>query len=48
MGPTAEGVERAELGEALAGLGCTYGQGFHYAPPLSADDALAYWLERNA
>ena len=48
METTAEGVERAELGEALAGLGCTYGQGFHYAPPLSADDALAYWLERNA
>ena len=44
---TAEGIERAELGEALAEMGCTYGQGYHYARPMPADDALAYWRERN-
>jgi diguanylate cyclase (GGDEF)-like protein len=48
METTAEGVENAALGEALARLGCTYGQGFHYAPPLDGDAALAYWLARNA
>jgi diguanylate cyclase (GGDEF)-like protein len=48
MDTLAEGIERAELGEVLAAMGCTYGQGFHYARPLEADAALAYWLERNA
>jgi diguanylate cyclase (GGDEF)-like protein len=48
MDTLAEGIERAELGEVLAGMGCTYGQGFHYARPLEADAALAYWLERSA
>ncbi|HEY0324516.1 MAG TPA: EAL domain-containing protein, partial [Allosphingosinicella sp.] len=45
---TAEGIERAELGDALAAMGCTYGQGYHYARPMPADEALAYWRERNA
>jgi diguanylate cyclase (GGDEF)-like protein len=48
METTAEGIERAELGEVLTQMGCTYGQGFHYAHPLEADAALAYWLERSA
>jgi EAL domain-containing protein (putative c-di-GMP-specific phosphodiesterase class I) len=48
MDTLAEGIERAELGEVLAAMGCTYGQGFHFAPPLGADAALAYWLERSA
>jgi diguanylate cyclase (GGDEF)-like protein len=48
METTAEGVETAQLGDKLAALGCTYGQGFYYAEPCSADEALAYWVERSA
>lgn len=48
METTAEGIEEAALGETLAGMGCTYGQGFHYARPMEAEAALAYWLSRNA
>ena len=40
METTAEGIESAALAEALRGLGCTYGQGFHYAEPMPADAAL--------
>ncbi|AHE57351.1 putative bifunctional diguanylate cyclase/phosphodiesterase [Sphingomonas sanxanigenens] len=43
METTAEGVETIELSQTLAALGCTYGQGFHYAPPLDAATALAFW-----
>jgi diguanylate cyclase (GGDEF)-like protein len=45
---TAEGVETIELSQTLAALGCTHGQGYFYAMPLSAEDAFAYWLSRNA
>ena len=38
---TAEGVETNDLAQTLAGLGCTYGQGYLYAPALSADAAYA-------
>jgi EAL domain-containing protein (putative c-di-GMP-specific phosphodiesterase class I) len=48
METTAEGIECAELAQALAELGCATGQGFHFARPLTADDALDYWLSRNA
>ena len=48
METTAEGIESAELAEALCAMGCTYGQGFHYAEPMTADAAFAYWRERNA
>lgn len=48
MKTIAEGIESAELADALTGLGCTYGQGFHFARPLAPDEALAYWVERNA
>jgi diguanylate cyclase (GGDEF)-like protein len=47
METTAEGIENAELALGLAELGCTYGQGFHYAEALAADEALAYWLDRD-
>ena len=39
---TAEGIETIELGHTLAALGCTRGQGYHFARPLPADAALAY------
>jgi diguanylate cyclase (GGDEF)-like protein len=48
METLAEGIECAQLGAVLAAMGCTYGQGYHYARPLEADAALNYWLERNA
>ncbi|MEM1131496.1 MAG: bifunctional diguanylate cyclase/phosphodiesterase [Pseudomonadota bacterium] len=48
METTAEGIETVELSNTLAALGCTHGQGYYYSRPLSADDALAYYLERSA
>jgi EAL domain-containing protein (putative c-di-GMP-specific phosphodiesterase class I) len=48
MATTAEGIESADLARALTRLGCTHGQGFHFARPLPAEAALDYWLSRNA
>ena len=48
MRTVAEGVETAELAQMLGALGCDYGQGYHYARPLEADDAYALLVERNA
>jgi diguanylate cyclase (GGDEF)-like protein len=48
METTAEGIESQTLAAAVTELGCTYGQGYHYSEALPGDDALAYWLERNA
>ena len=48
MQTTAEGIETVELGQTLAVLGCTYGQGFVYSRPLERDVAYAYLCERNA
>ena len=48
MRTTAEGIEQGEMAEELARLGCDFGQGYHFARPLRAEDAYAYWLERNA
>ena len=42
MATTAEGIETPALAETLAGLGCTTGQGYLYAEPLSADDAFSF------
>ncbi|MEY4269886.1 MAG: hypothetical protein RLZZ58_1102 [Pseudomonadota bacterium] len=43
MQTTAEGIETGEQARLLAALGCDYAQGFHFAKPMGADDALAYW-----
>jgi diguanylate cyclase (GGDEF)-like protein len=48
METIAEGIDSPELAELLTDLGCTIGQGFHYAQPMPGDDALTYWLDRNA
>lgn len=48
MATTAEGVESEELARALTELGCSHGQGFHFAEPLLPEAARAYWLSRNA
>ncbi len=48
MQTVAEGIETPELAQTLAALGCTYGQGYHFARPLGADAAYQFLLERNA
>ncbi|WP_085810139.1 bifunctional diguanylate cyclase/phosphodiesterase [Sphingomonas sp. TZW2008] len=47
METVAEGIETQELGQTLAALGCTYGQGYAYARPLAADDAYALLAART-
>ncbi len=42
---TAEGIETPELAGALAALGCTTGQGYHFGRPMTADSALAYAMD---
>ena len=44
----AEGVENAEMARSLLSIGCDYGQGFGYAPALSAQDAEVYLNESYA
>ncbi|WP_375394997.1 putative bifunctional diguanylate cyclase/phosphodiesterase [uncultured Sphingomonas sp.] len=48
MQTTAEGIETVELGQTLAALGCTYGQGYIYARPLEADAAYAFACASSA
>ena len=48
MRTTAEGIESNELAQTLAALGCTYGQGYLYARPLEAEDALAMIVSARA
>ena len=47
MSTTAEGIETVELATTLATLGCASGQGFYFAKPLEADQALEYWKSRR-
>ncbi|MEO1045216.1 MAG: bifunctional diguanylate cyclase/phosphodiesterase [Pseudomonadota bacterium] len=47
METTAEGVETLELSNTLAALGCSHGQGYYYAKPLTADEALDFYLQRT-
>ena len=44
----AEGVENATMAKQLMELGCHYGQGFGYAPALSAQEAEVYLNESYA
>ena len=41
----AEGVENAQMAQQLLSLGCDYGQGYGYAPALSAQEAEVYLNE---
>ena len=47
MSTTAEGIETVELATTLAALGCASGQGYYFAKPLEADEALRYWRDRR-
>ncbi len=44
----AEGVENAPMACRLLELGCHYGQGYGYAPALSATEAEVYLNESYA
>jgi EAL domain-containing protein (putative c-di-GMP-specific phosphodiesterase class I) len=46
MRAVAEGVEEKAVADALIGLGCQYGQGLHFGPPIPAS-GLAACLEKN-
>lgn len=46
MKTTAEGIEDADSAATLRDMGCTYGQGYHFAKPLGADEAYEFWLSR--
>jgi diguanylate cyclase (GGDEF)-like protein len=45
---TAEGIDSPGLVTALAAMGCSRGQGFHFAQALPADAAFDYWRSRSA
>lgn len=48
MRTTAEGIESEEISLILRRLGCSVGQGFYYARPLSEDDAFAFLIADKA
>jgi len=45
MKATAEGIEDADVAEALRKMGCAYGQGYYFAKPMAAEEAFDYWME---
>jgi EAL domain-containing protein (putative c-di-GMP-specific phosphodiesterase class I) len=47
MRVVAEGVETVEQMEILKQLGCEYGQGYLFSPPLTAEAAELLILNRN-
>ncbi len=44
----AEGIEARRQATVLGDLGCPYGQGFHYSPPLPAEEITEYLAARAA
>ncbi|BAK64766.1 hypothetical protein SLG_00910 [Sphingobium sp. SYK-6] len=48
MQTTAEGIEKREMADALAALGCHYGQGYFFARPLPPVEAYRYWVDRSS
>jgi diguanylate cyclase (GGDEF)-like protein len=44
MATTAEGIETPTLADTLSGLGCTTGQGYLYAKPMTSDEAFSFAL----
>jgi c-di-GMP phosphodiesterase Gmr len=48
MKTTAEGIETAEISSALKKLGCTNGQGYYFARPLTVDAAYNFLSESMA
>jgi len=48
MSTVAEGIETADAERTLVNLGCDTGQGYFFARPLLASDALAFYRARKA
>ena len=48
MSTVAEGIETPDAERTLANLGCDTGQGYHFARPLTAGDALDFYRARKA
>lgn len=48
MKTTAEGIESEEISEVLRRLGCSVGQGYYYARPMTGDAAYAFLLADRA
>lgn len=48
MKTTAEGIECAAVSAELKGLGCTNGQGYYFARPLTSEAAYNFLSSRNA
>ncbi len=46
METTAEGIETQEIAHTLAALGCSYGQGYFYSPPVPANLAYDFMINR--
>jgi EAL domain-containing protein (putative c-di-GMP-specific phosphodiesterase class I) len=42
----AEGIETADQAERMRGLGCAYGQGYHFAQPVPGSDVAAGAFDR--
>jgi len=47
MKATAEGIEDADVAAKLREMGCTFGQGYYFARPMTADHAFDYWSARS-
>jgi EAL domain-containing protein (putative c-di-GMP-specific phosphodiesterase class I)/CRP-like cAMP-binding protein len=48
LSTVAEGIEDGATARRLQELGCTYGQGYHYARPLPIDELAAWAASRSA
>jgi EAL domain-containing protein (putative c-di-GMP-specific phosphodiesterase class I) len=44
----AEGVETRQCLDLLAAMGCDLIQGYHYAPPMPADDLLRWAVAQTS
>ena len=47
---TAEGIENAEMADAMSALGCDYLQGYYFSKPLPTDEFVAKYsfVRQNA
>lgn len=42
---TCRGIETERIAAVATSLGASYGQGHHWGPPMTAQDALEYWTD---
>jgi c-di-GMP phosphodiesterase Gmr len=48
MKTTAEGIESIEISATLKRLGCSFGQGYYFAKPLTPSAAYEFLVANNA